>query len=57
VMGHILFVSKIPKTRSGKIMRRILRSVIENGDLGDHTTIEDPSAIDEVRRAAEIMRR
>ena len=50
----IQFVSGLPKTRSGKIMRRILRKVAEGetGDLGDTTTLNDPSIVDEIRRGA-----
>lgn len=56
VVGHLYFVSKVPKTRSGKIMRRILRSLISDKPLGDHTTIEDPSAIEEIKAAVESLR-
>ena len=46
----IQFVSGLPKTRSGKIMRRILRKVAENdlSNLGDTTTLLDPSVVDEI---------
>ncbi|KPP93862.1 acetate--CoA ligase [Erythrobacter sp. HL-111] len=45
---HIQFTDGLPKTRSGKIMRRILRKVAENdyGSLGDTTTLADPSLVD-----------
>ena len=56
VIGHLYFVSKVPKTRSGKIMRRILRSLVTDKPLGDFTTIEDPSAIDEVKSALEKIK-
>jgi len=55
VVGHLYFVSKVPKTRSGKIMRRILRSLMTDKPLGDYTTIEDPTAIDEVKAAVERL--
>lgn len=54
----IQFVSGLPKTRSGKIMRRILRKVAE-GDvsaLGDTSTLLDPSVVDEIIRGAEEFR-
>jgi acetyl-CoA synthetase len=35
----------LPKTRSGKIMRRLLRDVAENRDLGDVTTLADPTVM------------
>ncbi len=46
----IQFVSGLPKTRSGKIMRRILRKVAENdlGNLGDTSTLLDPSVVDQI---------
>lgn len=47
----IQFVSGLPKTRSGKIMRRILRKIAENetDNLGDTTTLLDPSIVDEIK--------
>jgi acetyl-CoA synthetase len=47
----IQFVSGLPKTRSGKIMRRILRKIAEGelGNLGDTTTLLDPSVVDEIK--------
>ncbi|MCP5395989.1 MAG: acetate--CoA ligase [Sphingomonadaceae bacterium] len=45
---HLHFTSALPKTRSGKIMRRILRKIAENdfGSLGDTSTLADPSIVD-----------
>jgi len=40
----------LPKTRSGKIMRRLLRDVAEGRDLGDTTTLADQRVVDEIRR-------
>jgi acetyl-CoA synthetase len=50
----IQFVSGLPKTRSGKIMRRILRKVAEGDttNLGDITTLLDPSVVDEIKNGA-----
>lgn len=47
----IQFVSGLPKTRSGKIMRRILRKVAENelGNLGDTSTLLDPAVVEEIK--------
>ena len=42
---QILVVNELPKTRSGKIMRRLLRDVAENRSLGDVTTLADPSVM------------
>ena len=53
----VLFVSKLPKTRSGKIMRRILISLIRGKPIGDVSTLEDPSAVEEVKRAVEEFKK
>jgi acetyl-CoA synthetase len=45
---EIHFVGKLPKTRSGKIVRRILRAVANQAELGDVSTLEDSAAIDAV---------
>ncbi|WP_405672742.1 acetate--CoA ligase [Streptomyces sp. NBC_01530] len=46
---QILVVAELPKTRSGKIMRRLLRDIAENRQLGDVTTLTDSSVMDEIR--------
>ena len=46
----IVFASKLPKTRSGKIMRRIIISLIQGRPIGDTSTLEDPSAVEELRK-------
>jgi acetyl-CoA synthetase len=49
---EIIFTPDLPKTRSGKIMRRILRGVAEGeSDLGDTSTLADPSVVDELQAA------
>jgi acetyl-CoA synthetase len=50
----VQFVSGLPKTRSGKIMRRILRKIAEGdtGNLGDTSTLLDPSLVDEIKKGA-----
>jgi len=50
----IQFVSGLPKTRSGKIMRRILRKVAEGemNNLGDTSTLTDPAVVDEIKKGA-----
>lgn len=50
VPDEVYVTSKLPKTRSGKIMRRVLRAVVSGQEIGDTTTLEDPGAVDEVRR-------
>jgi acetyl-CoA synthetase len=44
----IYFVNKLPKTRSGKIMRRLLKSMVNNETIGDITTLEDEASIEEI---------
>jgi acetyl-CoA synthetase len=50
--ANILFTPELPKTRSGKIMRRLLRDVAENRALGDTTTLADPAVVEEIRTRA-----
>ena len=42
---QILFTAELPKTRSGKIMRRLLRDIAEGRVLGDTTTLADPAVV------------
>ena len=51
--ANIVFTPELPKTRSGKIMRRLLRDVAENRPLGDTTTLADPAVVDELRHRAD----
>jgi len=46
--ANIVFTPELPKTRSGKIMRRLLRDVAENRALGDTTTLADPAVVNEI---------
>ncbi|MEZ5203417.1 MAG: acetate--CoA ligase [Acidimicrobiales bacterium] len=48
----IVFTDDLPKTRSGKIMRRLLRDVAEGRELGDTTTLADPTVVEEIRNRA-----
>ena len=41
----ILFAAELPKTRSGKIMRRLLRDIADGRALGDMTTLADPTVV------------
>ena len=45
---QVLIVNELPKTRSGKIMRRLLRDVAENREVGDSTTLADSSVMDQI---------
>jgi acetyl-CoA synthetase len=47
--ANIVFTPELPKTRSGKIMRRLLRDVAENRPLGDTTTLADPTVVAELQ--------
>ena len=47
---EIYFVSGLPKTRSGKILRRVLKNIIMQGQEGDITTLEDISVIEEIKQ-------
>jgi acetyl-CoA synthetase len=49
----VVIVPDLPKTRSGKIMRRLLRDVAEGRNLGDTTTLADPGVVEEIRHRAE----
>jgi acetyl-CoA synthetase len=54
----VLFVNELPKTRSGKIMRRILRKIVENNeDFGDISTLTNPHIVREISAAFNDMKR
>jgi len=50
-LKQIFFVSKLPKTRSAKIMRRVVQAVVAGTSIGDVTTLEDEASVEEVKRA------
>jgi len=54
---EIYFVSKLPKTRSGKIMRRILKAIILDKPIGDVTTLEDEASVEEIKVSYEELKR
>ncbi len=56
VIGEVSFVDSLPKTRSGKIMRRVLKAVVLDQEPGDITTIEDEGSVDDARQAWVEMR-
>jgi acetyl-CoA synthetase len=56
VIGDLNFVRMLPKTRSGKIMRRVLKAVTLERDPGDISTIEDEGSVADAREAWEAMR-
>ncbi len=48
---HVHFVSGLPKTRSGKMLRRSIQALAEGRDPGDMTTLDDPSTLDQIKSA------
>ena len=54
--ANVVFTPELPKTRSGKIMRRLLRDVAEQRPLGDTTTLADPAVVTELKERAESER-
>ena len=52
----IHFADDLPKTRSGKIMRRLLRDIAQGNELGDVTTLRDPSIVEELKEQVEAKR-
>ena len=50
--ANLVFTPELPKTRSGKIMRRLLRDVAEERELGDTTTLADPTVVEEIKERA-----
>ena len=52
--GAVHFVALLPKTRSGKLLRRTIQALAEGRDPGDLTTIEDPAALDEIKSALAV---
>jgi propionyl-CoA synthetase len=49
--ARVHFVTMLPKTRSGKLLRRSIQALAEGRDPGDLTTLEDPTALDQIRSA------
>jgi acetyl-CoA synthetase len=53
----VIIVNKLPKTRSGKIMRRILKAVLLGAPIGDVSTLEDEASVDDIKATYEEMRK
>jgi propionyl-CoA synthetase len=53
--GAVHFVTLLPKTRSGKLLRRAIQALAEGRDPGDLTTIEDPAALEQIRGALDLQ--
>jgi acetyl-CoA synthetase len=54
---EIYFVNSLPKTRSGKIMRRVLKAVLMDMPIGDISTLEDEASVNEVKKAYEEFKK
>ncbi len=57
IPDEIYFTAKLPKTRSGKIMRRVLKAVASGASVGDLTTLEDEASVEEVIRSYQEVKR
>jgi len=56
VPDEIYFATKLPKTRSGKVLRRVLKAVVNNTSVGDLTTLEDKSSVEEIIKAYQELK-
>jgi len=54
---EVYFVQSLPKTRSGKIMRRVLKAVASGQSVGDLTTLEDEASVEDVKKAYQSLRK
>lgn len=50
VVGKVVILDKLPKTRTGKVMRRVLRAMATGQPVGDLSTLEDEEALEELRK-------
>ncbi len=57
VPDQLHFVAKLPKTRSGKIMRRLLKSIAMNEKIGDVSTLEDEASVEEIKTAFDELKK
>lgn len=54
---RVVVVDRLPKTRTGKIMRRVIRAVLTGSELGDLSTLEDDASVREVLEAKQVLER
>jgi acetyl-CoA synthetase len=52
IPDEVYFVESLPKTRSGKIMRRVLKAIASGQSLGDLTTLDNEASVEEAKKAA-----
>ena len=57
VIRDVVFINMLPKTRSGKIMRRVIKALLTNEEIGDISTIEEEASVDEVKEALGKLKR
>lgn len=57
VVQDVVFVNALPKTRSGKIMRRVIKSILTGKELGDISTIEEEASVTEVQEALQKLKK
>ena len=55
--GEVYFATKLPKTRSGKIMRRILKAVATDATIGDLSTLEDETSVEEILKVYKELKK
>lgn len=53
--ARVRFVTALPKTRSGKLLRRVIQAVCEGRDAGDLTSMDDPGALQQIRDRMETV--
>jgi acetyl-CoA synthetase len=56
IIGDIEFIAVLPKTRSGKIMRRVIKALWQGKEMGDLSTIEEEASVDEIKEAIKRIR-
>jgi acetyl-CoA synthetase len=54
--AELMFTDDLPKTRSGKIMRRLLKDIAEGNEVGDVTTLANPDIVEQIQQEAETAR-
>ncbi|MDO8715479.1 MAG: hypothetical protein Q7J73_01540, partial [Dehalococcoidales bacterium] len=57
VPDEVYFTTRLPKTRSGKIMRRVLKAVASGTSIGDLTTLEDEASVEEVIKSYQELKK
>ena len=53
--GQSIITPELPKTRSGKIMRRVLKAIVNNDDVGDTSTLANPEILEEIKKKLKVL--